>query len=283
MWIKPLPAPPSNPPNLARRAACGHLEKDCVTARSRRAFRSLQPLLPQLATQSQILNAVHPFHMKTLSILSLALGLAAAASPSVQAQTYVLESKIALVSTITTQGTEVTTTARNGTEVTRLKVDIKPWTNREVLAEMLARGLIGTSTSGWSLVYLSDASGAGGAYASKSGVVPVAVPADLLTLPSFAQSLHVGTETKNPNGNTYVGATEIALATATMRGLPVSGLATNGIRTATFTVQGSTYLIDTVSGVLSFTGGGTGANGVEILRGTLGIGSAKVSTLTSLP
>lgn len=217
--------------------------------------------------------------MKVFTLLTLALGFALSA----QAQTYVLESKVALISAVTTQGASVTTTGRNGTEVTRLKADIKPFTNREVLAAMLERGLIGTSTSGWGLVYLSDASGAGGIYASKSGVVPVAAPADLVTLPVFAENVQVGTETKSPNGSTYVGSTEIALAKATVRGLPVSGLASNGIRTATFTIQGVAYQLDTVSGVLSFTGGGTGSQGTEILRGTLSLGSAKISTLTALP
>jgi hypothetical protein len=221
--------------------------------------------------------------MKTSSILAVALIPITLGGVSAHAQTYVLESKVGLVGTVSTQGTQVTATSRNGTQVKRLQVVVTPFSNREVLTEMQTRGLIGTSTSGWSLVYLADASGAGGIYASKSAAIPVAVPADLLTVPVFGQALQTGTETTNPNGNTFVGVTEIALATATVHGQPVSGLARNAVRTATVTVQGAPYRLDTVSTTISFTGGGTGSKGIEIVRGTIRIGSAKVSTLTKLP
>ncbi len=223
--------------------------------------------------------------MKASTVIALAISALSLGSLAASAQTYVLESKVALAATVTTQGTTVTTTGPKGTQVDRLKVDVKPFTNKEVLSAMQARGLIGNSTSGWTLVYLSDNNAAGGIYASKSGVLPapVAVPSDLITLPAFGQSLKTGTETKGANGSTFVGNTEVALATATVHGQAVAGLATNGVRTATLTVRGVPYQVDTVSTAISFTGGGTGANGTEIIRGTLGIGSAKVSTLTALP
>ena len=221
--------------------------------------------------------------MKTYSIIAITLSLIGLGSSTVRAQNFVLESKVALISTVSTQGAEITTTARNGTVVKRLQLAVKPFTNREVLEEMLARGLIGSSSSGWTLVYLSDATGAGGIYASKTGVVPVAVPANLVTLPVFGQNLQTGTETTNPNGNTVVGTTEIATATATVHGQPVSGLATSGVRTATVTVKGSPYQVDEVSTTMSFTGGGAGSTGTEIERGTIVIGSATVTSLTTLP
>lgn len=219
--------------------------------------------------------------MKKSSILAIAFSILCLGSA--QAQNYVLESKVALLGTITTQGTEVTTTARNGTEVKRLQVVVKPFTNREILATMQTRGLIGASTSGWTLVYLEDASANGGIYATKSGVLPVAVPADLLTLPVYSHSLQTGTETKNPNGTTFVGVTEIALATASVHGQPVSGLASNGVRTLSVVIQGTPFLIDTVTSMMNFTGGGTGTAGTEIVKGSIAVGSAKVSTLTTLP
>lgn len=221
--------------------------------------------------------------MKTSSILAIVFGILSLTSVGAQAQNYVLESKVALLGTITTQGTEVTTTARNGTEVKRLQVVVKPFTNREILATMQTRGLIGTSVSGWTLVYLQDASANGGVYATKSGVLPVAVPADLLTLPVYSHNLQTGTETKNPNGNTFVGVTEIALATASVHGKPVSGLASNGVRTLSVTIQGTPYLIDTVTSMMNFTGGGAGATGTEIVKGSISVGNMKVSTLTTLP
>ena len=188
--------------------------------------------------------------MKTASILSIALGLLAFSGSTARAQNYVLESKVALVGSITTQGAETTTTLNNGTVVKRLHADVKPFTNTQVLAEMETRGLIGSSTSGWGLVYLSDSAGTGGIYASKSGVLPVAVPADLVTLPVYGSSLATGTETTNPNGNTFVGNTEIALATATVHGQPVSGVAANGVRTLAVTVKGVSYQVNEVSGTM---------------------------------
>ncbi|MCW0220032.1 MAG: hypothetical protein OJI67_17030 [Prosthecobacter sp.] len=221
--------------------------------------------------------------MKTSTLLTLAIGLFTLGTSLAQAQNYVLESKVAVLSTVTTQGTEKVTTAKNGTEVKRLKVEVKPFTNREILAEMLTRELIGDSASGWTLVYLVDANEEGGLYAKKSGVIPVAVPTDLVTLPVFGVSLQTGTETTKPGGGSFVGLTEIALATANVKGLPVSGLATNGIRTLTAKIEGNTYQIDTVSTTLRFTGGGETGEGVEILKGSIAVGSAKVSTLVELP
>jgi len=222
--------------------------------------------------------------MKTLPLLATTvIGLFTAVTPAAQAQNYVLESKVAVLGTLTTQGTENTRVLRTGTEVTRLGVTVKPFTNREILAEMNTRTLLDGSTSGWSLVYLVDAAEQGGIYASKSGIIPVLVPADLVTLPVFSAGLQTGTETKHPGGATFVGLTEIALATATVRGFPVSGLASNGIRTLTVKIQGSTYLVDTVSSKFNFNGGGDGENGTELLKGSIAIGSAKLSTLAELP
>lgn len=221
--------------------------------------------------------------MKTSSILAVAFSVITLGSSLAQAQNYVLESSVAVLGTVTTQGTEKITTGPRGTEVKRLQVMVKPWTNREILTEMNTRGLLGGSTSGWSLVYLQDASAQGGIYARKSGVVPVAVPLDLVTLPTYSVTLQTGTETKNPNGSTFVGLTEIAVAEASVRGLTVNGLATNGVRTLTVAAQGQTYLVDTVSSLMSFTGGGAGTNGTEILKGSIAVGTAKVSAITTLP
>ncbi len=220
--------------------------------------------------------------MKTSSIFAVLLSVFTLGSSLAQAQNYVLESSIAVLGTVTTQGTEKTTAGPRGTEIKRLQVVVNPWTNRDILAEMNTRGLLGGSTSGWSLVYLQDATEKGGIYARKTGVVPVAVPADLVTLPTYSAALQTGTETKGSLG-TFVGITEIAVAEATVRGLIVRGLATNGVRTLTVTVQGQNYLVDTVSSVMQFAGGGAGTTGTEILKGSIAVGSAKVSTITTLP
>lgn len=221
--------------------------------------------------------------MKTASILTLAIGILTLGLSQAQAQNYVLESSIAVLGTVTTQGAEKITTGPRNTQVKRLQVSVKPWTNREIIAEMNTRGLLGGSTSSWTLVYLQDASEQGGIYARKAGVVPVAVPQDLVTLPVYSALLKTGTETTGPGGSTFVGVTEIAVADATVRGFTVNGLATNGVRTLTVVAQGSTYLVDTVSSVMNFTGGGVGVAGTEIVKGSIAVGAAKVSTLTSLP
>lgn len=221
--------------------------------------------------------------MKTSFILSLAMGILNLGLSQAQAQNYVLESSVAVLGTVTNQGTEKVTTGPRNTQVKRLQVSVKPWTNREIIADMNTRGLLGGTTSGWSLAYLQDANAQGGIYARKSGLVPVAVPADLVTLPAYSVTLRTGTETTNPNGSTFVGVTEIAVAAATVRGLTVNGLATNGVRTLTVPSGGSTYLVDTVSSVMNFTGGGAGATGSEIVKGSIAVGAAKVSTLSSLP
>lgn len=220
--------------------------------------------------------------MKTTSMFAVIFSIFTLNSTLAQAQNYVLESSIAVLGTVTTQGTEQITAGPRGTEIKRLQVVVKPWTNREILAEMNTRGLLGGSTSGWSLVYLQDAAEQGGIYARKSGGVPVAVPPNLVTLPTYSAALQTGTETTGSLG-TFVGITEIAVAQATVRGVTVSGLATNGVRTLTVTAQGQSYLVDTISSVMPFAGGGAGTSGTEILKGSITVGSAKVSTITTLP
>lgn len=220
--------------------------------------------------------------MKSSFIFAVAFGILALGFSQARAQNYILESNIAVLGTVTTQGTAKITTGPRGTQVKRLQVGIKPWTNREILAEMNTRSLLGGSTSGWSLVYLQSASDQGGIYARKSGFVPVAVPQDLVTLPTYSVTLQTGTETIGANG-TFVGVTEIAVAEASVRGLTVNGLASNGVRTLTVTAQGQTYLVDTVSSVMNFSGGGTGINGTELVKGSIAVGTAKVSTITTLP
>ncbi|SKB08467.1 hypothetical protein SAMN02745166_04948 [Prosthecobacter debontii] len=221
--------------------------------------------------------------MKTWTLLLASVGFLTFGTSLSQAQNYVLESKVAVVAAVTTQGTETTRSLRGGAEVTRLGVTVKPFTNREILAEMSTRTLLDGSTSGWSLVYLMDAQQQGGIYASKSGIIPVPVPEDLVTLPTYSVGLQTGTQTQHPGGATYSALTELALASAQVRGLSVSGFASNGIRSLTVKVQGSTYLVDTVSSKFNFTGGGEGESGAELLKGSISIGSAKLSTLSELP
>jgi hypothetical protein len=220
--------------------------------------------------------------MKT-TLLSLVAAVFTLGLSQANAQNYVLESSIAVIGTVTTQGTEKTTTGPRGTQIKRLQVNVKPWTNREILAEMNTRSLLGGSTSGWSLVYLQDADSQGGIYARKSGVVPVAVPADLVTLPAYSIALQTGTETTHANGSTFVGVTEIAVAQATVRGHSVNGLASNGVRTLTVVSEGNTYLVDTVSLVMNYSGGGSTSSANEIVKGRIAIGAAKVSTIAALP
>jgi hypothetical protein len=223
--------------------------------------------------------------MKT--ILAIATAVLLATLGSARAQSYVLESPVILASSIITQGTDaVTHSPRLATTVTKRLVTT-PFTNREVLAIMLERALITGSSSEWTLVYLQDDQAAGGAYARKKASptdpAPVAVPADLLTLPAFGPSVIRGKEVTTQGGATFAGTTELALATCTVNGVPVSGLATNGIRTWTATIQGTAYQLDTVSTTLAFHGGQDGDPSDRLVTGRIVIGSAKLSPLPTLP
>lgn len=227
--------------------------------------------------------------MKTITTLAVAtlLSLASLVS-SAQAQSYVLESPIAVAAGIMTQGTDsVTRTSTRGTMTTKRLVTT-PFTNREILATMLSRGLITGLASDWILVYLEDEAGQGGAYARKKQPAilpaPVAVPADLLTLPVFGPSLSRGTQIAATQGMmSYQGATELALATCTIKGIPASGLASNGLRTLVATIQGVTYQLDTVSTTLAFEGGIDEEPTDRLVKGTIAIGNAKLSPLPALP
>lgn len=217
--------------------------------------------------------------MKSTSIIA-AISLAALTSAG--AQTFVLDSPVIVTSSIRTQGDDETTT-KKGTTIIVKSLDHRRFNNRQIVARMIERELLTGSPEDWKLAYLSDETGKGGIYAKKSGTTPVAVPADLLTLPAFGPSITTGRETTGPNGSTYVGTTEISSATISVDGIPATGLATNGIRTITATIKGTTYQLETVSTTMTFTGGIDGTPSDSILDGVIVIGSAKVSELKELP
>lgn len=220
--------------------------------------------------------------MKTILCIAATLVVVLNPGSRASAQTSVLESPVVLTSTVLTQGTDTVKKTLFGVTITTKNIKSTPFTNREVLAEMLKRSLItGTSTTGWSLVYLLDDAGNGGIYARKTAVTPVAVPADLLTLPVFGPSIKGGTSVTTTFGVSASGSSEIAFAAATVNGIPVSGLATNGKHTITLKNSGKT--IDAVTTAMTFDGGVDGTPSARLAKGVLAVGSAKVSTLTALP
>jgi len=204
---------------------------------------------------------------------------------SAEAQNYVMESQVLLTGTVLTQGPDASvTTVRGGTTITSNRIVSTSFTNREVLAAMLARGLIPGPAAGWGLVYLVDAGGKGGPYAQKSGLQAVAVPADLLTLPVFEAKVSGGMTVTAPVGGSFTRNSSTAFATTTVGGIPASGLANNSSSTATITVQGQTHEIDTVTTTMNFAGGITDSGGSSrLVKGVIAIGSAKLSALTLLP
>jgi hypothetical protein len=219
--------------------------------------------------------------MKTLPLFAASLLLFAATT--LRAQSFVTESPVTLTGTVLTQGTDNISRSSLGVSVTVKKIVSTPFSNREVLNNLLARDLITGSTSGWSLVYLSDSTHAG-IFAKKNGAAPVAVPADLLTLPVFGAALDTGIEVKGPNGSALSGAGQVALATCTVDNLPVSGFATNGTYVLTATIDGKSVAgMGTVT-TLNFTGGvSDDVNGDKLIKGVLVIGKGKVSGLAALP
>lgn len=202
--------------------------------------------------------------------------------PCAGAQTFVLESPVFITSTIRTQGADETTTI-SGSTVTVKSIEKRPFNNPHIIKRMMERALLTGIAEDWKLTYLSDETGKGGFYARKSNARPVAVPADLISAPAFGPSIMTGSETTGPQGTNYVGTTEISAATISVDGIPASGLSTNGIRTITATIEGVTYQLETVSAIMNFTGGMEGTPSDSILRGVITMGSAKVSTLKTLP
>ena len=203
---------------------------------------------------------------------------------SAQAQNYVLESQVVLTGTVLTQGPDASvTTVQGGTTITTNRVINTSFTNREVIAAMLARSLMAGPSSGWGLVSLADASGRGGIYAEKSGAQPVAVPADLLTLPIFGPAVYGGMTVTAPVGGDFSRTSSIAFATVTVDGIAASGLANNTQATSSFTMEGRAQDVNTVTTTMNFAGGTTGTGGSRLVKGVITIGSAKLSALTALP
>lgn len=226
--------------------------------------------------------------MKAVPTLAIATLLSFAGPGSSLAQTYVLESPIALTAAIMTQGTDtVTRTTPRGT-VTTKRLVTTPFTNRELLAAMVTRGLIASPASDWVLLYLEDGAGQGGAYVRKKPTAvpaadPVLVPADLLTLPVFGPTLKRGTEVSSARGTAFQGAGEMALATCTVKGIPVSGLANSGLHMLNATIQGAAYQLDTASTTLAFTGGIDGDPSDQLIKGMIVVGNARMSPHPKLP
>jgi hypothetical protein len=220
-------------------------------------------------------------------IHTIAASILAGLAVSSHAQTFLLESPVIVETAILTQGAESTTPLPGGGSVTRTRIAKSPFTNREILNAMLERGLITGVSGDWKLVYLQDQQSQGGVYAKKKtadspSVAPVLVPGDLLSLPAFGPSVNRGTQVTT-GGGTFVGNTELAIATCSVRGIATSGLATNGVRTLTFNVEGTTYQVDTVSAAIQLTGGSDDTPSDQLVRGRLLIGKSKLSTTTALP
>lgn len=199
-----------------------------------------------------------------------------------RAQTTVVESPVVLTATIMTQGAESSKAGLFGVTLTTKNIKAVPYTNREVLAEMLARSLLtgSTTVTGWSLSMLKNEAGVGGLYARKAGFSPVAVPADLLTLPTFGPSIKGGTTVTTPFGVSANGTSEIAMSTASVSGVPVSGLSTNGKHTVTLSASKT---IEVVTCAMTFAGGVEGTPSARLVKGVLAIGKAKAATVSSLP
>ncbi len=202
----------------------------------------------------------------------------------VKAQSYVLESQIVVTGSVLTQGPDASvSTIHGGTTITTNRVVNTSFTNREIISAMLTRKLIPSPVTGWNLVYLVDGTGTGGPYAQKTGQTAVAVPADLLTLPVFGPKVSGGMTVTAPSGGSFVSSNVTALATASISNVPACGLATSVSSTATITVDGKSRDINTLNTTLNFVGGTSDASGSRLVKGVLTVGSAKLSTLTTLP
>lgn len=217
-----------------------------------------------------------------LARVSALVVLAVSLSGAARAQTSVVESPVVLTATVMTQGAESSKAGLFGVTLTTKNIKAVPYTNREVLAEMLARSLLtgSTTVTGWSLSLLKNDAGVGGLYARKAGFSPVPVPPDLLTLPSFGPSIKGGTTVTTPFGVSANGTSEVAMATASVSGVPVSGMSTNGKHTVTLSTSKT---IEVVTCAMTFAGGVEGTPSARLVKGVLAIGKAKATTVGSLP
>jgi hypothetical protein len=197
-----------------------------------------------------------------------------------QAETLVLESPVTLTGTLLTQGPDIIKQTVWGVTVTTKNIKPTPFTNREILTELLARGLISQSITGWKLVYLATDAGEGGLYAKKADTAPVEVPADLLTLPAFGPSIKGSTEVAGPAGVSATGTHTIALATCQVKGIPVSGLASNNVQTVA--IKADSQKVNAVITTYTFNGS-TDRPFTQLIKGVFAIGTAKISGLAGLP
>lgn len=204
--------------------------------------------------------------------------------PSAHAQDYVLESRVTLTASVLTQGPDASvTTVKGGTTITTKRIITSPFNNHEVLAAMAQGGLIAGSLHDWNLFYLADSKGTKGVYARKAGGDPVPVPVSLLTLPVFGPKVSGGMTVAGPKGSSFNGINEVSYSTASVNGVPATGLASNSVQTITFTRNGISKEADVVSTTMTFAGGASDANGDRLVKGVIVVGSATLSTLTSLP
>ncbi len=217
--------------------------------------------------------------MKTLPLFSILVALLLPVS--LHAQTVVTESPAILTATVLTQGTDNVTRTFLGVTVTIKKIVSKPFTNRDVIAAMVSRGLLDGTAAGWVLVQVSDDTGAA-LFAKKTGQTHVAVPADLLTPVTFAHALNTGVEVVGPNGSALSGAGQIALGSATVAGVPVSGISTNGTYVVNATVAGKTIAGKGTITTLNFTGGTGDDTSATIVKGVLVIGKGKATGVAGL-
>ncbi len=218
--------------------------------------------------------------MKTLLRLAALSVLVFGLHTQARAQSYVVESPVTLTSTVLTQGGDTIKQTAFGVTLTTKNIKPQAFTNRDVLAAMLERGLIATSTTGWSLFYLNNEAGVGGIYARKTGLPPVAVPGDLLSLPTFGPALKGGTEVTTSFGVNAVGTNVIALASCQVNGIPVSGLANNA--TQTVAINPDSKKVEAVITTFTFNGG-IDTPATRLIKGVLAIGKGKLSGLKALP
>ena len=212
--------------------------------------------------------------MKAPLLLAITLLLAHFATLGARAQSYVAESAVTLNATVLSQGPDASvTTVQSGTTITTKKVVATPLTNHEVLSAMVASNLIPAPLQGWNIVLRVDAEGNAGLFARKLAQLPVAVPADLLTLPNLGPRVAGGITVTAKDGTNHGGLSETAFATITAGGVPASGLATT---TPSHHGKG-TPSPDAGKTVLNFAGGVTVDGASRLVRGTLEI-SGEINT-----
>ena len=207
----------------------------------------------------------------------LVLVLAAMTLPSL-GQEYVSESAVTLNATILIQGADASvTTVEGGTTITTKKVVSVPYTNRDLLTEMETARLISSPLQGWNLVLRVDSTGVGGLYVRKLGSEPVAVPAELLTLPEFGARVAGGITVRGAEGTSFGGLSETAFATLSVRGIPASGLASS---TMANTDPSRGPVSTSGMTALTFAGGVEDAGGSRLVSGSLEISSDKSTPAT---